>query len=69
MKTVDDIDWSVFEPGDEMTCSCRCEAVYRSFAKSVNLGRWCLATQKPCPKCGSHVNCYSGRSDPEAMTL
>ena len=60
------IDWTPFDRFSESTCTCVCDAVYRSHAKFVMaLG---LVARKPCPACGSTA-LRGASSDPEAMTI
>lgn len=60
------IDWTVHDKYPEMTCSCVCQAIFRSHAKFVvEQG---LISRKPCPRCGNNLlNCAS--SDPERFTI
>lgn len=51
------IDWSIFKPGDEATCYCRCGGVFRSYAKGIYKEGCGTVTKEPCPKCGRNDDC------------
>ena len=72
MKTVADIDWSVFNYPPDNTITCRCGAVFRSHCKGVwNDGNtnFIHLTRVPCPQCNRHDNVRRAESDPERVTL
>jgi len=66
---VNEIDWSVFDTHPEMTCDCRCGAVFRSHAKVVTIPAVRLVTRRPCPNCRKHGDVRRASSDPEKFTI
>jgi len=67
-SVADEIDWTVFDGNPEMTCHCRCGEVFRSHAKFYGRIRHTV-TRKPCPACGSHLDCNMIESDVETWGI
>lgn len=65
---MNDIDWSPFDRLPEMTCYCRCGAVFRSHAK-VALNVPGLVTRLACPACDKDNDCRRVSSDPETYKI
>lgn len=64
------IDWSPFDALPEMTCHCRCGAIYRSHAKGVRAdGEIAMISRQPCPQCGSNQNLWKIASEPEIWRI
>jgi len=66
-----EIDWAVFDKYPENTCYCRCDAVFRSHAKSVIMPDESLQmiTRSPCPNCGKNDDCWRISGDPETFMV
>lgn len=65
IKTKEDIDWSVFQRGDETNVYCRCGGRYSSLVKSIWVAESEFQTfsHHPCPKCGRDDNVYRATDD------
>jgi phage FluMu protein Com len=62
------IDWSSLDKYPESTVYCKCGFVFRSHTKFV-ASACGIVSKKQCPKCGTHNEFESVRSDPEKMEI
>ena len=73
IKNKNDIDWSIFSPGDETNVYCRCGRRYSSYAKGiwVSEAQYKMHSNRPCPNCGSDDDIHrtSGHDDWEEVTI
>lgn len=60
IKNKNDIDWSIFSPGDEAFITCRCGQRYSSHAKGiwVSESQYKMHSHRPCPRCGKDDDIY-----------
>ena len=63
------IDWTKHDQYPEMTCYCKCGAVYRSHTKFIIVLNPHTESRKPCPRCGSTSDVIRACSDPEKQTI
>jgi hypothetical protein len=68
MDIVKTIDWAPFNRLPEMTCTCKCGAVFRSHGKAVLQPQVLLVSRKPCPACHGH-EMGKASGDPETILL
>jgi hypothetical protein len=71
IKNKNDIDWSIFSPGDEGQVSCRCGGSYSSHVKGIWVAedQYKMHSQRPCPNCGQDDDIYRVTTEPESFTI